>query len=93
MGLTLLTACGNSYGELCAASVQCHGGNDRDVDACIARSSGDEEVAAAYDCSDPYFKLADCIDRTSTCNDKHFEANCKDESSAFRTCTDAASGQ
>jgi hypothetical protein len=93
MGLTLLSACGNSYGELCAVSIQCTGGNDLDVDACAARSAGDEDVALAYDCADPYFKLTDCVDRTATCNDKHFQANCKAESEALNKCIDAASGQ
>ena len=93
MGLTLLTACGSSYGDRCAASVQCRGGNDRDVDACIAGSDGNEQVAAAYDCTDAYFKLEDCIDRTVTCRDKHFESNCKGESDALNACEKAASGQ
>ena len=93
MGLTLLTACGSSYGERCAAAVQCSGGNDRDIDACIAVVNAAEEVAAAYDCSDAYFKHADCIDRTATCSDKKFESNCKGESDSLRTCENAASGQ
>jgi hypothetical protein len=93
LGLLLLTACGNSYGDRCAAAIQCSGGNDRDVDACIAKADGAENVAAAYDCSDAYFKLVDCVDNTSTCRDKHFENNCKDQSDALNTCVDAASGQ
>jgi hypothetical protein len=93
MGLTLLTACGSSYGERCAAAVQCHGGNDRDVDACVAETDGAEQVAAAYDCSDAFFKLADCVDNTATCRDKHFEASCNSESDALRSCEKAASGQ
>jgi hypothetical protein len=93
LGLLLLTACGSSYGDRCAAAIQCSGGNDRDVDACVALVSAAEEVAAAYDCSDAYFKHADCIDNTSTCRDKHFESNCKAESDALKTCENAASGQ
>ena len=93
MGLTLLTACGTSYGDRCAAEIQCHGGNDRDVDACIAEQDGSEQVAAAYECSDAYFKLQDCIDSTSTCIDKHFRGNCNSQSDALQTCKKAASGQ
>lgn len=93
MGLTLLTACGNPYGDRCAAAVQCSGGNDRDVDACVAALNGTEQVAAAYDCADAYFKHSDCVDRTGTCGDKHFETNCKAEADALNTCEKAASGQ
>lgn len=93
LGLLLLTACGSSYGDRCAASVQCRGGNDRDVDACIAGTNGDEQVAAAYDCLDAYFKHAECVDVTSTCNDRRFENNCKEQSDALKKCVDAASDQ
>lgn len=93
LGLLLLAGCGSSYGARCDSAVQCGGGNDRDVDACIAALNGAEQVAAAYDCGDAYFKLSDCVERTSTCNDKRFQANCKDESEALNKCEDAASGQ
>jgi hypothetical protein len=93
MGLTLLAGCGNSYGDRCATSIQCTGGNDKDVNACVAALNGTEQVAAAYDCSDAYFKLSDCIDRTGTCDNKHFVSNCKGESDALHSCQNAASGQ
>lgn len=93
LGLTLTAGCGSSYGDLCAAAIQCEGGNDQDVDACIANSNGAEDVAAAYDCGDAYFKLSECIDKTNTCDNKHFRASCNDEASALNKCEEAASGQ
>lgn len=93
LGLLLLTACGSSYGDRCAAQIQCSGGNDRDVDACVATLNGAEQVAAAYDCSDAYFKYTDCVDKTSTCDNKHYKNGCDGEAVALKTCTDAASGQ
>ena len=92
LGLTL-TACGNSYGNLCESSIQCEGGNDNDVNACIAQANGAEEEAAAYDCSDPYAKLFDCIDRTSVCSKTHFENSCGSEFTALASCEKAASGR
>jgi len=93
LGLTLLTACGSSYGDRCDTAVQCSGGNDKDVDACIAALNGAQDVAAAYDCQDAYFKHSDCVDRSGTCNDKRFETSCKDEADALNKCENAASGQ
>src|SRR5690349_9471451 len=92
LGLTF-TACGNTYGDLCASSIQCEGGNDADVDACVALSNGAEDEANAYDCADPYAKLLDCVERTSTCSKTHFENNCGSESDALRSCERAASGR
>ena len=93
LGLMLLTACGSSYGDRCAASVQCSGGNDKDVDACVATLNGTEQVAAAYDCSDAYFKFTDCVDKTGTCDNKHYRTTCDGEAAALATCENAASGQ
>jgi hypothetical protein len=92
LGLTL-TACGNSYGDLCAASVQCEGGNDNDVNACSAVLDGAEQEAAAYGCGDAFSKRLDCIEKTSNCSKTHFENNCDAESEALRACQKAASGK
>lgn len=93
LGLILLTGCGSAYGDRCDAAVQCSGGNDKDVDACVATLNGSEQVAAAYDCSDAYFKYADCVDRTGTCDNKHYRTTCEGEAAALATCEKAASGQ
>jgi hypothetical protein len=89
----MLTACGNPYGDLCASSIQCEGGNDKDVGACIALANGAEEEAAAYGCSDAHAKLIDCVNRSSTCNKTHFQTSCNAESDALAACENAASGR
>ncbi len=92
LGLTL-TACGTSYNDLCASAIQCEGGNDADVSACVAVAHGAEDEAAAYDCSDAYFKHLDCVEKTSTCSKTHFDENCNAERDALRSCEQAASGR
>ena len=92
LGLTL-TACGTSYSEFCASAIQCEGGNDADVNACVAVANGAEDEAAAYDCSDAYFKHLECVEKTSTCSKTHFDANCKSERDALHSCENAASGR
>ena len=93
LGLTLLAACGNSYGDRCATAVQCSGGNDNDVNACVAALNGNEQVALAYDCGDAYFKYNDCVDTTSTCDKKNLVNNCHDLADALKKCEEAASGR
>ena len=90
LGLTL-TACGTSYGDICASAIQCEGGNDADVNACVAVANGAEDAAAAYDCADAYFKQLDCVEKTSTCSKGDFNSNCNSERDALRSCEQAAS--
>jgi len=93
LGFLALTACGSVYSDLCDRQAQCQGGNDADIDACVASAEGAEEVASAYDCGDPYDKLVDCLDRTSNCDDKNFQSTCNDEYQALDLCEDAASAR
>jgi hypothetical protein len=93
LGLTLLTACGSGVeGDICAASIQCEGGNDKDVNACIGTANGAEQQAAAYDCSDAYTKLVDCVSKTGICKSTHYNTSCGAESTALFSCEKAASG-
>jgi hypothetical protein len=91
--LLALTACTGVYADLCEREAQCRGGNDADIDACVARAEGEEDAASAYDCSDPYDKVVDCLDRTGNCDDKDFESSCNDEYEALSNCEDAASAR
>src|SRR4051812_40507434 len=91
--LALSTGCGNQMHDICSASTQCEGGNDRDVNACVAIADGAEQVAMAYDCGDAYNKFVDCIETTSSCNTKHYTNTCDQERNALAACEKAASGK
>lgn len=83
----------SAFGDLCQQQADCEGGNDADVDACIAETNGQAEVAAAYDCSDAFDKLSDCIEASGRCSDGKFETDCGSESAALGACIDAASAR
>ena len=96
-GLLLLGAgtlgCGNRYADYCEADAQCRGGNDADIDACVAQVTAAEDIAAAYECSDAFDKLADCSERTGTCDDQSYSTSCDDENEALGRCIEAASAR
>ncbi|HVH44964.1 MAG TPA: hypothetical protein VM925_21570 [Labilithrix sp.] len=87
-----LANCTSTYTDICTKEKDCEGGNDKDVDACIERLRGQEDVAAAYDCSDAFDKALDCAESTATCKDKNFATECKSQNDALESCTEAASG-
>ncbi|MFO0757600.1 MAG: hypothetical protein U0359_13980 [Byssovorax sp.] len=89
----LLAGCGNVISSSCNESIQCEGGNDMDIDACIASSEGAQNVAAAYGCSEAFDKLLDCIDTTSKCSKGHYSSDCGDEAEAVASCEKAASSK
>jgi hypothetical protein len=92
LGLALNAGCGaGQTGDICAARIQCEGGNDRDVDACISRRHGDEQAAAVYDCSEAYFKYLDCVSASSTCSDNKYKDNCDEQKKSLNSCEEAAS--
>ncbi len=88
-----LGGCGSQFRKYCQAEADCEGGNDKDVDACIAQANGAEESASAYDCSDAFSKLADCYERTGNCEKGKYTSNCGSESQALGSCEAAASAR
>lgn len=92
--LVSLPHCSSTYTDLCEKQKGCEGGNDKDVDACVAQARGAEEIAAAYDCLDAYDKQVDCLAAKAVCrNGKLDESPCKAEEEAVEACEKAASGK
>lgn len=81
----------DSYADICEQEIQCIGGNDADIDACIAGIEGEEEVAAAYDCTDAWDKYVDCIAEKIDCDDGNLDLGCSDEGESYSDCKSAAS--
>ena len=97
LGLALNAGCGSQAANICLAQADCEGGNDADVDACIALQDGASHYAAAYDCGEAYAKLIDCDETTSVCvkdKDKsRYNNSCGEQSKALNSCTEAASAR
>ena len=93
--LCSLPACKSTYASTCEASIACEGGNDADIDACIEQARGAEEVAAAYDCSDPFEAYADCAKERSVCKEGKFKTDdsCEAQEEAVEACVKAGSAR
>lgn len=92
--LLALPAC-SKYSDFCEKQSDCEGGNDNDIDACVEASRGEEDVADAYDCSDEYDDLFECVDENASCKSGHFTAgdDCDGKASALSKCIKGASGK
>lgn len=88
---TIVAGCAHPYADFCKNVAQCSGGNDADIDACQADYASAEKVASAYDCSDAFDKVWDCMERTGTCKSQSYSTDCSTEKKALSACQDAAS--
>ncbi|MEO7329162.1 MAG: hypothetical protein ABI193_11315 [Minicystis sp.] len=88
-----LTGCGSRAADSCNAAIECGGGNDADINACIAATDGLANEAAAYDCADAFDKVLDCIEKTGTCKSGSYHSDCGDEADALGKCEKAASAR
>lgn len=86
-----LTGCSSQIQAYCEAKAECRGGNDKDIDACVAENEGAQDAASAYDCSEPYDKLADCIESKGKCENGNYGADCGPEYVALSACQSGAS--
>lgn len=91
-----LTNCSSTYRDYCQSQIDCEGGNDKDVDACVDTIKGLEDSAGAYDCGDQFDDYWDCFESKAVCKDKSFSSSddaCKDKGNALTSCIKAASGK
>lgn len=89
----MLAGCGSKYKDFCTSATQCEGGNDMDIDACVANYEAESDKASAYDCADPYTKVADCYTSTGTCKSKSYTVDCSDQLDVLYACEKAASSE
>lgn len=61
--------CGGSYSALCEDEMDCRGGNDADIDACIVRYEHDEERAVIDGCEEEWDDWIVCLEEEAQCND------------------------
>jgi hypothetical protein len=85
-----LTAC-NRFGDYCQAMMDCEGGNDKDVDACVANHKTAVDEYDLEGCSDWYDAYFDCLEQNSTCNNRQYgdtNDRCKSEHDDLGACND-----
>ncbi len=72
-----LAGCGGpDLQAMCEEAENCVGGNDADIDACVAESELYVDLLDDIGCSDEYSEYFDCIEAASTCHDQQLGGNC-----------------
>ncbi len=93
LGVTLSAGCKSRFADICKSISECSGGNEADIKACEVSYDTDADVAAAYDCSDPYDKLADCYEASGKCQGGGYRVDCTSEAASLASCKNAASAR
>jgi hypothetical protein len=80
LGLALVAipaaGCGPDISGTCQAQEACIGGNELDVDACIAATDGEREAAFDIGCGSEFDLLADCLAPKLECTTVMTGQNC-----------------
>ncbi|MRG91948.1 hypothetical protein [Polyangium spumosum] len=68
--------------------MDCEGGNDADLDACVVDSETAEDVAYTYDCGDFWEDFVACTDDRSRCSNNNFGPgdDCNAEANRLQEC-------
>jgi hypothetical protein len=89
-----LTGC-NPFASYCSDAMECVGGNDADIDACIVDAETAEDRAAVWGCEAEFDALVDCIEAESKCENnsegnKRYttDGDCDNEEEDLDECTD-----
>ncbi len=86
----LATAC-SRFSSLCEDEMACRGGNDADVDACIAQAETSEALAENRGCEDAFDELLACAEDDAQCtsgNNFNIGDSCLSELADFERCVD-----
>lgn len=84
-----LAGCGG-YGALCEAAMECRGGNDADVEACLVELDRLEQRSELAGCAEAWSALAGCAEERSTCSEKLFSIPCDEERAEWESCAELA---
>jgi hypothetical protein len=82
----------NSYGDYCTEKMDCEGGNDADIEACIEGREGAADLASLYGCSDEFDAAEECELAESDCTNEVYTTvdsggdNCEDEHQDLGDC-------
>jgi hypothetical protein len=83
-----LPAC-DRFGDYCAQMMDCEGGNDLDVEACVAEAEESEEHASLWDCDEWFDAYFECAEAESDCDNDRYgvhDDSCEDEEQDYGSC-------
>lgn len=74
-----LAGCGPDIEEICVQTQDCIGGNEADIDACIAVFSYQAERADIEGCNDEYDAYFECAEVVARCRSEDTGVPCNDD--------------
>ena len=80
------------YGTFCEDEMDCRGGNDNDVEACVVLLDAESDHAGVHECTDQWDELFACMEEESHCEDRHWttlygnDDACHPESEDYDAC-------
>jgi hypothetical protein len=74
-----LTGCGPDIDAICLATEECVGGNDADIEACVAFYDYQAEIADIEGCTDEYDVLFTCAEEVADCQSENTGTPCMDD--------------
>jgi len=72
-------ACGPDFDTYCEEAEACLGGNDADIEACVASAEGEGDVASEIGCGDEFDEFVDCYLDKADCIDQTTGMPCTDD--------------
>lgn len=84
----LLAGCGG-YGDICEAWMGCRGGNQTDIEACVAYMDSREERSENNSCDDRWDALVECVEENLGCQGETMAAEtaCVGQAERWNGCT------
>jgi hypothetical protein len=83
-----LVAC-DRFGDICQRAMDCAGGNEADVDACVAEAQAGADNSSLWECDEWYDALFDCTDQWAECRNRNFQVyddRCLAEQEDYGAC-------
>ncbi|HRI67826.1 MAG TPA: hypothetical protein PK156_26495 [Polyangium sp.] len=83
-----VSGCGPDIQASCEAEIKCEGGNDLDIEACVASEEIDEDYYGDIGCADEYDAYFTCIEPLLKCNTTDTGQPCMTDADCFQgTCS------
>ena len=67
--MTIAVGCGPDLQSICEQAEDCHGGNEKDVEACVVQMETEQELVDDIGCSDEYDEYMECYEGSAECRD------------------------
>lgn len=83
-----IVGCGPDYQAICEAEAACEGGNELDIDACVATSKIEADYIDDIGCSDEYDAYFACVESFLQCREEQTGQTCMaDAECGLGTCS------